>query len=98
MRANPIRVAETVTVGQTPEGIMLSPDGKLCAVQVMNGSNKPKDSPFYNPTGKLLLYRADGTRLLPVAAAWIGRGAQSIAFSAGSPRLLEQNMSELVAQ
>ena len=55
MRANPIRVAETVTVGQTPEGIMLSPDGKLCAVQVMNGSNKPKDSPFYNANGRLLL-------------------------------------------
>jgi DNA-binding beta-propeller fold protein YncE len=45
MRANPIRVVETVTVGQTPEGIMLSPDGKLCAVQVMNGSNKPTNSP-----------------------------------------------------
>jgi len=94
MRANPIRVAETVTVGQTPEGIMLSPDGKLCAVQVMNGSNKPKDSPFYNPNGKLLLYRVDGTRLLPVAAAWVGRWAQGIAFSADSRTILVQNMVE----
>ncbi|HET8532029.1 MAG TPA: YncE family protein, partial [Methylomirabilota bacterium] len=32
LRATPIRVVETVTVGQTPEGLMLSPDGKLCAV------------------------------------------------------------------
>jgi DNA-binding beta-propeller fold protein YncE len=94
LRATPIRVVETVTVGQTPEGIMLSPDGKLCAVQVMNGSNKPKDSPFYNPNGKLLLYRVDGTRLLPVAAAWIGRWAQGIAFSADSRTILVQNMVE----
>ena len=94
MRANPIRVAETVTVGQTPEGIMLSPDGKLCAVQVMNGSNKPKDSPFYNANGKLLLYRVEGTRLLPVGAAWIGRWAQGIAFSADSRTILVQNMVE----
>jgi DNA-binding beta-propeller fold protein YncE len=94
MRANPIRVVETVTVGQTPEGIMLSPDGKLCAVQVMNGSNKPKDSPFYNANGKLLLYRVEGTRLLPVAAAWIGRWAQGIAFSADSRTILVQNMVE----
>ncbi|HUM17528.1 MAG TPA: YncE family protein [Candidatus Nitrosotalea sp.] len=94
LRANPIRVVETVTVGQTPEGIMLSPDGKLCAVQVMNGSNKPRESPFYNANGKLLLYRVEGTRLVPVAAAWIGHWAQGIAFSADSRTILVQNMVE----
>jgi YVTN family beta-propeller protein len=94
LRANPIRVVETVTVGQTPEGIMLSPDGKLCAVQVMNGSNKPRESPFYNANGKLLLYRVDGTRLVPLAAAWIGRWAQGIAFSADNRTILVQNMVE----
>jgi DNA-binding beta-propeller fold protein YncE len=94
LRANPIRVAETVTVGQTPEGIMLSPDGKLCAVQVMNGSNKPSSSPFHNANGKLLLYRVDGTRLVPLAAAWVGRWSQGIAFSADSRTILVQNMVE----
>ncbi len=94
LRANPIRVVETVVVGQTPEGIMLSPDGKLCAVQVMNGSNKPRESPFYNPNGKLLLYRVEGTRLVPVAAAWVGRWSQGIAFSADSRTILVQNMVE----
>ena len=94
LRANPIRVVETVTVGQTPEGLMLSPDGKLCAVQVMNGSNKPKESPFHNANGKLLLYRIDGTRLVPLAAAWVGRWSQGIAFSADSRTILVQNMVE----
>jgi YVTN family beta-propeller protein len=37
-QAQPFRVVETVGVGQTPEGIALSPDGKLGAVVVMNGS------------------------------------------------------------
>jgi len=73
LQAQPVRVVETVVVGQTPEGIALSPDGKLCAVVVMNGSNKPRESPFYNANGKLLLYRVDGTKLVPAAAAWIGR-------------------------
>ena len=94
LRATPMRVVETVTVGQTPEGVMLSPDGKLCAVQVMNGSNKPRESPFYNANGKLLLYRVEGTRLQPAAAAWIGRWAQGIAFSADSRTILVQNMVE----
>ena len=94
LKAVPPRVVETVTVGQTPEGILLSPDGTLLAVQVMNGSNKPPDSPFRAPNGKLLLYRMDGTRLQPVAAAWIGRWSQGIAFSADSKTILVQNMVE----
>jgi hypothetical protein len=76
LKAAPPRGVETVTVGQTPEGIVLSPDGKLCAVQVMNGSNKSKESPFRAPNGKLILYRVDGTRLL--AAAWIGQWSQGM--------------------
>ncbi len=98
LKAVPARVVETVTVGQTPEGITLSPDGKLCAVQVMNGSNKPKESAFYAPNGKLLLYRVDGTRLVPLAAAWIGRWSQGIAFSADSKTILVQNMVEKEVQ
>ncbi len=94
LRANPIRVVETVTVGQTPEGIILSPDGKLCAVQVMNGSNKPRESPFHAANGKLLLYRVEGTRLVPLAAAWVGHWSQGIAFSADSRTILVQNMVE----
>jgi DNA-binding beta-propeller fold protein YncE len=94
LRATPIRVVETVTVGQTPEGIILSPDGKLCAVQVVNGSNKPRESPFHAANGKLLLYRVEGTRLVPLAAAWVGHWSQGIAFSADSRTILVQNMVE----
>jgi DNA-binding beta-propeller fold protein YncE len=94
LQAQPVRVVETVVVGQTPEGIALSPDGKLCAVVVMNGSNKPRESPFYNANGKLLLYRVDGTKLVPAAAAWIGRWSQGIAFSADSRTILVQNMAD----
>jgi DNA-binding beta-propeller fold protein YncE len=94
LQAQPVRVVETVVVGQTPEGIALSPDGKLCAVVVMNGSNKPRESPFYNANGKLLLYRVDGTKLVPAAAAWIGRWSQGIAFSADSRTILVQNMGD----
>jgi DNA-binding beta-propeller fold protein YncE len=94
LKANPPRVVETVTVGQTPEGIRLSPDGKLAAVTVMNGSNKPRESPFFNEAGKLILYRVDGTRLVPLAAAFIGRWSQGVEFSADSRTILVGNMVE----
>ena len=53
----------------------------------MNGSNKPRESPFYAPNAKLLMYRVDGTRLHPVAAAWVGRWPQGIAFSSDGKTL-----------
>jgi hypothetical protein len=87
-------VVETITVGQTPEGIMLSPDGKLCAVIIMNGSNKAKDSPFYADYGKLLLYSVDGLKLTKLSEAPIGHWSQGVAFSADSQHVLAQNMVE----
>src|SRR5262249_35047148 len=46
IEAKPASVVQTVTVGQTPEGIVLSPDGAFAAVNVGNGSNKAKNSPW----------------------------------------------------
>jgi DNA-binding beta-propeller fold protein YncE len=94
MTAKPVRVEETITVGQTPEGIMLSPDGKLCAVIIMNGSNKAKDSPFYADHGKMLLYSVDGLKLTKLSEAPIGHWSQGVAFSADSQHILAQNMVE----
>jgi DNA-binding beta-propeller fold protein YncE len=94
MRAKPTRVVSTITVGQTPEGIKLSPDGSLCAVVIGNGSNKAKESPFYNDNGKLLLFRVQGTNLVPLAEAPIGHWSQGVAFSNDGHTLLVQNMVE----
>jgi DNA-binding beta-propeller fold protein YncE len=94
MKARPVRVVDTITVGQTPEGILFSPDGKLCAVIMMNGSNKAKDSPFFADNGKLLLYRVDGMKLTRLAEAAIGHWSQGVAFSADSRTILVQNMVE----
>jgi DNA-binding beta-propeller fold protein YncE len=94
MTAKPIRTVETITVGQTPEGINLSSDGKLCAVIIMNGSNKPKDSPFYNDHGKVLVYRVEPTQLTKLAEAPIGHWSQGVAFTPDNQYVLVQNMVE----
>jgi DNA-binding beta-propeller fold protein YncE len=94
MTLKPVRAVETITVGQTPEGINLSSDGKLCAVVVMNGSNKPKDSPFYNDQGKVLVYRVEQKRLTRLAEAPIGHWSQGVAFTPDNQYVLVQNMVE----
>jgi DNA-binding beta-propeller fold protein YncE len=94
LRAKPPRVVETVTVGQTPEGIKLSPDGSVLAVVVMNGSNKAKESPFRSDHGKLVLFRVSGTSLSKLAEAPIGHWSQGAAFSADGRMILVGNMVE----
>jgi DNA-binding beta-propeller fold protein YncE len=94
LKAQPPRVVDTVTVGQTPEGIVLSPDGTLAAVVVMNGSNKAKDSPFFADSGKLVLLRVDGSRFAKVAEIPIGHWSQGVVFAADGKTLLVGNMVE----
>lgn len=94
LEADPPRVVQTVTVGQTPEGVTLSPDGTLAAIVIMNGSDKAARTPFYSDAGQLLLYRIEGKRLVPAAAAWIGRWPQGAAFSADSRTIVVGNMVE----
>jgi DNA-binding beta-propeller fold protein YncE len=90
MTLKPPRVVETLTVGQTPEGIRCSPDGAFVAVVLHEGSNKPSNSPFYNPNGSLLIFQVNGKRLERFGRAPIGGWSQGIAFGGG--QVLVQNM------
>lgn len=94
MTANPVRTVDTITVGQTPEGLNVSLDGKLCAVVIMNGSNKPKDSLFYADHGKVLVYRVEQKKLTKLAEAPIGHWSQGVAFTPNNQYVLVQNMVE----
>ena len=94
VKAAPPRVVNTVTVGQTPEGLKMSPDGNFVAVGVMNGSNKAKDSPFFHDNGLLQVWRVDGTALAKVAEAPVGHWCQGIVWSKDSKRLFVQCMVE----
>jgi len=98
LRATPMRVVDTITVGQTPEGIKVSPNGKYVAVVVMNGSNKAKDSPFFNDNGKLVMLEIRDGTLKKLAEAPIGHWSQGAAFSADGKTVLVGNMVEKTVQ
>ena len=94
MQAKPPRVVDTLTVGQTPEGIKMSPDGRHVAVVVMNGSNKPEGSPFRNDNGKLVVFKVDGRKLSRLGEVPIGHWSQGVAFSRDGRTILVQNIVE----
>ena len=94
LKANPPRIVETITVGQTPEGLKMSPDGKYIAVTVMNGSNKPKTSPFFNDNGLVVVLAVEGAKLTKVTEAKVGHWCQGAAWSKDSKTLIVQCMIE----
>jgi DNA-binding beta-propeller fold protein YncE len=94
IKAVPPRVVETISVGQTPEGLKMSPDGQYVAVTVMNGSNKPKASPFFNDNGLLVVLSVNGGKLTKVAEAKVGHWCQGVAWSKDSKTVLVQCMIE----
>jgi DNA-binding beta-propeller fold protein YncE len=94
MAAKPPRVVNTVTVGQTPEGIKMSPDGKYVAVGIMNGSNKPEASPFYKPNGLLQIYSRNGLQLTKAFEVPVGKWCQGIVWSKNSTVVMTQCMVE----
>jgi DNA-binding beta-propeller fold protein YncE len=92
LQAKPPRVVDTVTVGQTPEGLKMSPDGRYVAVTVMNGSNKAKNSPFLNDHGLVVILDTSGKKLTKVTEGKVGHWCQGAAWSKDSKTLLVQCM------
>ena len=89
------RNIDTVAVGQTPEGIMASPDGEHLAVVMMNGSNKATSHPYFNDKGFLQVWRIGrGLRPMKVAEAPIGHWSQGALFSNDGRQIVVMNMVE----
>jgi DNA-binding beta-propeller fold protein YncE len=90
-KASP-HVVDTITVGQSPEHLTISHDGKWIAVTVQNGSNKPANSGIANPLGKVVILRAKDGKLSKVTEADQGAWPQGVAFSNNGKTLLAGNM------
>src|SRR5262245_20548980 len=94
MKANPPRVVDTISVGQSPEGVAMSGDGAYLAVTVMNGSNRAKTHPAFNDFGLLQIYSIQGTKLAKVGEAKVGHWCQGAAWSKDNKTVVVQCMIE----
>jgi DNA-binding beta-propeller fold protein YncE len=94
LKADPMRVVNTVTVGPSPQGMKISPDGKFVAVVLGNGTDKPANSPLYSANGLLQVWARTGTQLTKAAEIPIGKWCEGIAWSRNSRTLLVQCAAE----
>jgi DNA-binding beta-propeller fold protein YncE len=85
-----MRVVDAITVGQTPEGVSMSPDGGYIAVTTHNGSTRPKNHPAYAEFGLLRIFKVDGTKVTFVTSAKIGAWAQGSAWSNDAKTIVVQ--------
>jgi len=81
LEANPPRVIDHVTVGDSPEGLAISPKGDLAVAVEARGSNMPKSAFFYHPAGAVTALRIDGKRVTNVGDINVGGLPEGAAFS-----------------
>lgn len=85
LRRDPARVVQHVSVGDAPEGVSISPDGKLAAVTVLQGSyDAPRGSWWRNEQGLLTMLSLTGDGVAVATSAQVGAFPEGVAFSANS--------------
>lgn len=82
LTAQPVRVVQHVNVGDAPEGVALSPDGRLAAITVLQGSyDAPKGAWWRNDRGLLSLVKLDGSGARVTESVAVGAFPEGVAFS-----------------
>jgi DNA-binding beta-propeller fold protein YncE len=81
LEADPPRVIDHVTVGDSPEGLAISPKGDLAVTVEARGSNMPKSSFFYHPGGAVTALKIDGKKVTKMGELAVGALPEAVAFS-----------------
>ena len=81
LEANPARVIDHVTVGDSPEGLAISPKGNFAVSVEARGSNMPKTTSFYHPGGAVTALKIDGKKVTNVGKVDVGALPEAVAFS-----------------
>ena len=92
LEAAPPRVIDQVVVGDGPEGLAVSPTGRLAVSVVLNGAgNVPKAAFYHHDHSYLAILKIDGKKVTKVGEMPVGQLAEGIAFSADGKYLYVGN-------
>jgi DNA-binding beta-propeller fold protein YncE len=91
LEANPIRVIDHLTVGDSPEGLAISPKGDLIATVEARGSNQPTSSWYYHPGGAVTVLKVAGKTVTKIGEVTVGKLPEGAVFSADGSHLYVGN-------
>lgn len=63
IEANPPRVIDKIVVGDAPEGLAVSPTGKLAVAVLLKGSNSATNAAYYNRNASVVALKIDGKKV-----------------------------------
>ncbi|MGZ6276353.1 MAG: lactonase family protein [Syntrophales bacterium] len=81
LEATPPRVIDHVVVGDAPEGLVISPTGKIAVAMLIGGGNSAKTSWFYKRDGSVAVLRIDGKKVTKVGEVVVGGLPEGAVFS-----------------
>ena len=81
LEANPPRVIDHITVGDSPEGLAISPKGDVAVSVEARGSSVPKTQFFYHPAGAVTALKIDGKKVTNAGDVNVGALPEGVAFS-----------------
>ncbi len=81
IEANPPRVIDKIVVGDGPEGFAVSPTGRMAVPIILNGSDGPKSSWFYNRNGVVVALKIDGKQVTRAGKVTVGGIPEGAVFS-----------------
>jgi DNA-binding beta-propeller fold protein YncE len=84
------RTVDFITIGTVPESFEASPDGKLVAAVVMDGSNQGESSPLHTNAGAVVLLERRDRTYVRVQKIPVGRIPEGVAFTSDGKYLLVQ--------
>jgi DNA-binding beta-propeller fold protein YncE len=81
LAADPPRVVDHITVGDSPEGLAVSPKGNLAVSVQAEGSNTPKTSFFHHAGGSVAVLAIANGKVTKVGSVTVGAVPEAVAFS-----------------
>jgi DNA-binding beta-propeller fold protein YncE len=81
LEADPPRVIDHVTVGDSPEGLAISPKGDIAVSVEARGSNMPKTAFFHHSAGAVTVLKIDGKKVTNAGDINVGALPEAVAFS-----------------
>jgi len=88
---NPPFVMDKVVVGDQPEGLAISPTGKIAVVLVINGSKVAKNAWYYHRNGIVVVLKIDGKKVTKISEVEVRGDPEGVAFSADGTYLYVAN-------
>jgi len=90
LRTKPMRASQHITVGTMPESIEISPNGRLLAAVVMNGSNLAPDSQSLTKNGDVVLLARRGKTFAKTQTLPVGAIPEGVAFTSDGRYMVVQ--------